>query len=330
MISFSRTFIILCILPCFPLTTDAAKRKFDCIDSTSDSPQASKKKQKKNPKPLAIKKFIIAFSQLSLNDQETESDLEDDKNNQSKRLIQKDSLSPINEKQLRRSTPVNAQALTHKLEQLKTQNDPAPQIPKEKAEEKPQNLITISFHDQEDTLIINRSLLAHSITMTNYLEDFPESTDLLLLYNVSPTTFAKILPCLQIIHRHFKTPETISIPENTNSDEQSKLLNAMEKDLHNYVAKFFQTPKTLIQIMNAAYYLDIKPLINACLKTFTDALTDNFDHALKAETDTSENSLFNMLNEIYHEAQKDLAKTLPENILELLPLSIKKLISKAN
>ncbi|KAL8287060.1 hypothetical protein RQP46_004066 [Phenoliferia psychrophenolica] len=149
--------------------------------------------------------------------------------------------------------------------------------------------ITLSTSDNE-TFPVEKEVAIRSVLIKNMLDDLPESDNAIPLPNVSANVLRKVLDWCE---HHKKDPE----PLETDSDDTRKKTT----EISDWDQKFIQVDQEMLfEIILAANYLDIKPLLDVGCKTVA--------NMIKGKQPEEIRKLFNIVNDFTPEEEAQIRK----------------------
>jgi len=157
------------------------------------------------------------------------------------------------------------------------------------AESKPQ-MITLVTSDEE-IFTVEKPVAMRSQMLRSMLEDFPDSSSgPIPLPNVSSSVMAKVL---EYCNHHKNDPWPTA-----DSEDDSRRKNS---EIGEWDAKFIQVDQEMLfEIILAANYLDIKPLLDVGCKTVA--------NMIKGKTPEQIRNLFNIQNDFTPEEEEQIRK----------------------
>ncbi|TIB02278.1 hypothetical protein E3P94_01058 [Wallemia ichthyophaga] len=153
----------------------------------------------------------------------------------------------------------------------------------------PTKVILLTSDNEE--FQVDKDIAERSVLIKNMLEDIGESEHPIPLPNVTSNVFKKVLEYCDH-HRNDPLPST-----DDNSDEQRKRTT----DINEWDQKFIQVDQEMLfEIILAANYLDIKPLLDVGCKTVA--------NMIKGKTPEEIRKLFNIQNDFTPEEEAQIRK----------------------
>jgi len=152
-----------------------------------------------------------------------------------------------------------------------------------------QKKVKLTSADNEE-VIVDHEVAIRSVLIKNMLEDVGESDEAIPLPNVSSSVLHKVIEWCE---HHRKDPEPI--PEDAD-DTRKKTTEISEWD-----GKFIQVDQEMLfEIILAANYLDIKPLLDVGCKTVA--------NMIKGKQPEEIRKLFNIVNDFTPEEEAQIKK----------------------
>ncbi|KAM0754593.1 E3 ubiquitin ligase complex SCF subunit sconC [Meredithblackwellia eburnea MCA 4105] len=149
--------------------------------------------------------------------------------------------------------------------------------------------ISLSTSDNE-TFTVEKDVAVRSVLIKNMLDDLPESDAAIPLPNVSANVLKKVLDWCE---HHKKDPE----PLETDADDTRKKTT----EISDWDQKFIQVDQEMLfEIILAANYLDIKPLLDVGCKTVA--------NMIKGKQPEEIRKLFNIVNDFTPEEEAQIRK----------------------
>ncbi|CED82499.1 s-phase kinase-associated protein 1a-like protein [Phaffia rhodozyma] len=151
--------------------------------------------------------------------------------------------------------------------------------------------ITLETADKEEFLV-DKEVAERSIMLKNMLEDVGESDMAIPLPNVTANVLKKVL---EYCEHHRNDPLPTATDENT--DENRRRV----ADIQDWDAKFISVDQEMLfEIILAANYLDIKPLLDVGCKTVA--------NMIKGKTPDEIRKLFNIQNDFTPEEEEQIKR----------------------